>query len=397
MLILFGATGYTGRKAAHYLHANAPADLEWAIAGRNPAKLNALRDELGPDCRAESIVADASAPESVDAMVAQATVVISTAGPFALYGTPLVAACARQGVHYADITGETPWVRDMIDEYHDLAAANGARIVPFCGVDSVPSDIGSWFVARHINEQLDQGCTEVRCVFKMKGGVSGGTIASALNMGESGQTRRLADPVLLNPESSRTKELRSRSRDMAAPKFDDDLNTWTTPFVMAAVNTRVARRSAGLFSDWGASYGDGFTYHESMSAKSRWKASAIAAGLGAFAAATVSAPGRALVKAMAPKPGEGPSDEALDAGWLHCQYVGTPESGSKVFADMKADGDPGYKITVMFLCEAGLTLALDEANLPGQKRGGVLTSATALGDAYLERMRAAGLTLEIRT
>lgn len=396
MLVLFGATGYTGRKAAHYLHANAPADLQWAIAGRNAAKLTALRDEMGPDCRAEIIVADAEAPESIDAMVAKARVVISTAGPFALYGTPLVAACARQGVHYADITGETPWVRDMVDEFHELAATNGARIVPFCGVDSVPSDMGAWFVAKHTNDVLSEGCAEVRCVFKMKGGVSGGTIASALNMGESGQTRRLADPVLLNPKSSRTKELRGRSRDMAAPKFDSDLNVWTTPFVMAAVNTRVTRRSAGLFSDWGQSYGEGFTYHESMYAPSRWKASAIAAGLGAFAAMTVSAPGRALVKAVAPKPGEGPSDAALDAGWLHCQYVGISESGKKVFADMKADGDPGYKITIMTLCEAGLTLALDHGQLPGDARGGVLTTATGLGEPYLNRMRAAGLTLEIR-
>jgi short subunit dehydrogenase-like uncharacterized protein len=183
---------------------------------------------------------------------------------------------------------------------------------------------------------------------------------------------------------------------MAAPKFDSDLDVWTAPFVMAAVNTRVARRSAGLFAEWNEGYGEGFTYHESMYAGSRWKASAISASLGVFAAATVSAPGRALVKVIAPKPGEGPSDEACDAGWMHCQYVGTSASGKKVYADMKADGDPGYKITVMTLCEAGLTLALDEDKLPGENRGGVLTTATGLGQPYLDRMRAAGLTLEIR-
>ena len=397
MLTLFGATGYTGRKAAHYLNANVPDGLEWAIAGRNADKLAALQAELGPESRAKVIVADSSSPSEIDAMVGQSTVVISTAGPFALYGTPLVAACARAGVHYADITGETPWVRDMIDAHHEEAQSSGARIVPFCGVDSVPSDIGAWFVARHINESLGLECREVRCVFKMKGGVSGGTIASALNMGAAGETRRLADPVLLNPKAARTSELRGRSKDQRKPRFDADLQVWTAPFVMGAVNTRVTRRSAALFSEYGESFGNDFIYNESMYARSRFQASMVAAGLGGFAAANLSAPGRALIKAVAPSPGEGPSDAELDAGFLHCQYVGVASDGTIVRADLKADGDPGYKVTVMTLCEAGLTLALDGERLPGSpNRAGVLTSATGLGQPYLERMESTGLTLEIR-
>jgi short subunit dehydrogenase-like uncharacterized protein len=397
MLILFGATGYTGRKAAHYLNAHAPEGLEWAIAGRNEEKLASLLAELGPTCTAKTIVADTTSLDSIEAMVAQATVVISTAGPFALYGTPLVATCARAGVHYADITGETPWVRDMIDAHHDEASVSGARIVPCCGVDSIPSDIGAWFVARHINEELGLACREVRCVFKMKGGVSGGTIASALNMGASGETRRLADPLLLNPDGARTSELRARSRDQRSPQFDDDLGIWTTPFVMAVVNTRMVRRSAALFAEYGEGFGDGFIYNESMYARSRFRAAAIAAGLGGFAAANLSAPGRALIKAIGPDPGEGPSDAQLDAGFLHCQYVGIAEDGQVACADLRADGDPGYKVTVMTLCQAGLTLALDGDKMPGAPgRGGVLTSATALGEPYLARMRSAGLTLEVR-
>lgn len=397
MLVLFGATGYTGRKAAHYLNTRVPANLPWAIAGRNADKLAALREELGADCRATTIVADAASVESVDAMVAQATVVVTTAGPFALYGSNLVAACARRGVHYADITGETPWVRDMIDAHHEEARQSGAKIVPFCGVDSVPSDMGAWFVARHINDELSSQCRAVRCVFKMKAGVSGGTIASALNMGASGETRRLADPLLLNPDGARTQELSARSKDQRSVSFDADLGLWTAPFVMGAVNTRVVRRSAALLDDWGSGYGEGFVYNESMYTRSRFAGSAMAMGLAGFAAATLSAPGRALVRTVAPKPGEGPSDAELDAGFLHCQYVGVPAEGEVVVADLRADGDPGYKVTVMMLCEAGLTLALDDDELPGgAERAGVLTTATALGAPYLARMRDAGLSLTIR-
>lgn len=397
MLVLFGATGYTGRKAAHYLNQRVPDELPWAIAGRNAAKLDALLTELGPSCRASTLVADAESEASIEAMVDGASVVITTAGPFALYGSRLLAACARRGVHYADITGETPWVRDMIDTHHEHAQRTGARIVPFCGVDSVPSDIGTWFVARHINEALSTACREVRCVFKMKAGVSGGTIASALNMGASGETRRLADPVLLNPDGARTAELRRRSRDQRSARYDDALGLWTAPFVMGAVNTRVVRRSAALLDQWGEGYGDDFIYNESMYTRSRFSGSVMAMGLAGFATATVTASGRALVRVVAPKPGEGPSDAQLDAGFLHCQFVGIPAEGEPVFADLRADGDPGYKVTVMMLCEAGLTLALDGDDLPGgTARGGVLTTATALGTPYLARMRSAGMTLEIR-
>lgn len=397
MLTLFGATGYTGRFCAHYLRDHAPAELEWAIAGRNPDKLERVRAELGAAAdRVRVIVADSDDPASIDAMVAQSSAVISTAGPFALYGTPLVEACVRHGVHYADITGETPWVRDMIDAYHDTAAAAGTRIVPMCGMDSVPADIGARFVVDHIRDALGQGTRAVRAAYKVKGGFSGGTIASALNMGASGQTRRLADPVLLNPDAHRTPEDRAANRDRVGVRFDEDLGWWTAPFVMAAVNTRAVRRSAALEAEWGEPYGPRFDYQESMRARSRLQAGAIAAGLGVFAALTTTPPGRALVRALAPEPGEGPSEEQLASGFLHCRYVGEAEDGTKVLAEMKAAGDPGYRVTVMMLCEAGLTLALEGPTLPGgAERGGVLTPATALGDPYVERMRRAGLELRV--
>lgn len=397
MLTLYGATGYTGRKCAHYLRDNAPDSLEWAIAGRNPDKLAEVHAELGDARdRVAMIQADSSDPESIDAMAARSSVVVSTVGPFALYGTPVVEACVRHGVHYCDITGETPWVRDMIDAHHAEASAAGTRIVPMCGFDSIPSDIGTKYVVDHIRSVLGQGTRSVRCGFKIKGGFSGGTIASALNMGAAGETRRLADPVLLNPESHRTSEHRAANKDRMGVAYDEDLERWSGPFMMAAVNTRVVRRSAALADLFGEPYGDGFGYQEAMLAKSRLQATGMALGLGAFAALTANAIGRKILAKVTPDPGSGPDEEQLAAGFMHCMYVATAEDGTTVKAEMKADGDPGYRVTVMMLCEAGLALALDIDELPGApSRGGVLTPATALGAPYLERMRAAGLTMRI--
>ncbi len=397
MLTLFGATGYTGRMAALYLRDNAPDDLEWAIAARNPTKLAAVHAELGErGAKVKTIIADSSDPASIDAMVAQSTVIVTTAGPFALYGTPVVEACVRHGVHYCDITGESPWVRDMIDAHHEAAAASGTRIVPFCGMDSVPSDIGAMFVVDHIREELGQGTREVRCGVKFKGGVSGGTIASAINMGAQGETRRLGDPVLLNPKSHRSDAARKANRDAFKPYYDDALGAWTAPFAMAPVNTRVVRRSAALDDLADESWGPDFRYFECMRVSSRAKALMIAGGMGAFAAMLSNAPGRAVLGKLMPNPGQGPDEAALASGFMNYAFVGVAEDGSHVMADMKAQGDPGYRVTIMLLCEAGLALALSDDLPGGPERGGVLTPATALGKPYLQRLRAGGLTMEVR-
>lgn len=401
MLTLFGATGYTGRMAALYLRDHAPDDLEWAIAARNPDKLAKVHAELGDaGARVKQIIADSADAASLDAMVAASSVVISTVGPYAKYGSLLVETCVRHGVHYCDITGETPWARDMIDAHHEDAAANGTRIVSFCGMDSVPSDIGAMFVVNAIRESLGQRTREVRCAFKFKGGVSGGTIASAINMNEAGEGRRLADPVLLNPEPQRTKAKRKANPDGFKPFYDDALGNWAAPFAMAPVNTRVVRRSAALSAaqgePWGPDDAIGFKYSEYMRAKSRLQGYGVAAGMSVFVGLLTNKPGRKIIEKVAPSPGEGPGEEALENGFLTCRYVGIAEDGSHLFARLHAQGDPGYRITIMTLCEAGLAMAVDNASLPGGPSfGGVLTPATALGEPYLERLRAQGLTLEV--
>ena len=176
-IVVYGATGFTGRQAAAYLAEHAPDGLRWTIAGRRPDALAALREELG--LSAEPIVADSGAPETVDAMAAQTRVLLTTAGPFARYGTPVVAACVARGTHYVDITGETPWVADLIEAFHDEAAKAGTRIVPCCGFDSVPSDLGAWWLVRQIHEATGKGARSVRAAFSMYGGGLNGDFAAA--------------------------------------------------------------------------------------------------------------------------------------------------------------------------------------------------------------------------
>ncbi|MFN3197519.1 MAG: saccharopine dehydrogenase family protein [Bradymonadia bacterium] len=393
-VILYGATGFTGRQTAEYFLAHAPADVKWAVAGRNLGKLKALLDDLGPKAASvDVVVANSADPASVDAMAAQTRVLLTTAGPFALYGTPVVEACVRHQTDYVDITGETPWARDMIDAHHDEAVLNGTRIIPFCGFDSVPSDLGTLWMVHEIKSRFDQPTRSVRAAFVAKGGFNGGTLASATNMGEAGVNRRMGDPVLLNPKPHRTKAARERSKDVREPAFDEDLQTWLTPFFMAPVNTRVVRRSHALFSDADAGYGPHFVYQETMEVKSKRQAWAMALGLGAFAKAVSSPLGRRVIKRLAPAPGEGPSDEAMDNGFMRVRYIAESEDGRKLLGTLKSKGDPGNRITVKILCEAALMLATDRGALP--EAAGVITPALGLGLGLKDRLEAAGMSFSV--
>jgi short subunit dehydrogenase-like uncharacterized protein len=397
MLTLFGATGFTGRLAAIYLRDHAPAGLPWAIAGRDRRKLEAVQAELGSAREhVQMIVADVSDPASIDAMVKASSVILTTAGPYAKLGSPVVEACVRHGVDYCDITGETPWVRDMIDAHHEKAAADGTRIVPFCGVDSVPSDIGAAFVVEEIRRQFGAETNEVRAGVRLKGGLSGGTLASMMNMMEQGDLRRLADPVLLSPAAHRTREARAANPDVRSVAWDDVMGAWTAPFLMGAVNSRVVRRSAALSADAGAPWGSDFRYTEFVTAPTRGKARMFAMGLGAGQALLGTPVGRAIARKLGPSPGEGPDAAARESGFLRVRLVGLSEGGDRVEAVFEAQGDPGYHITITTACQAALTLALDGDALPGgPSRGGVLTPATALGAPYVQRLRDAGIRLEV--
>jgi short subunit dehydrogenase-like uncharacterized protein len=394
-VILFGATGFTGRQTVEYFARHAPPSLRWAIAARSRAKLELVRAEAGLESSAvELIVADSRDQPSIDAMVARTRVVASTAGPFALHGTPIVDACVRSGTHYADITGETPWIREMIDRHHARASADATRIVMCCGFDSVPADIGTFLLVRALREART-GTAGVRAYYRGTGGFNGGTVASMANIYASSGAR-IADPFLLDPPGEHSVRQRTQSRDVQTPFYDARIGTWVGPFLMAVINTRVVRRSAALAAERGTPYGADFVYQEYQRygpPLAAAKAVVTTALLGVVDAAFRTAAGRRFFTRLL-APGAGPSRASMDRGWFRTDLRATGEDGRVIKCTVKHQGDPGNRATVRFLCESAFALALDgEALPPG---GGVLTPATALGDVLVRRLRSAGVTISVQ-
>jgi short subunit dehydrogenase-like uncharacterized protein len=398
-VVLYGATGFVGRQTvAHFAaHANG---VRWALAGRSAEKLEQVRQACGPGAAgAGIIVADAADTKALDALAGQAVVVLSTAGPFALYGSALVAACVAHRTHYVDITGETPWVRGLIDRHHAQAARDGTRIIPCCGFDSVPSDLGAWLVAEAIRRQHGELCVSVKACHSMRGGLNGGTLASALNLMEAGQERLLADPFLLNPPGTAPRNPAEHA-DPIAPQHDADFDAWVGPFMMGPVNTRVVRRTAALLKARGdAAYGARFSYQEYMrfgrGPLAAAAAAAVSVGMGIGQAAMRLRSGRALARAAAVSPGEGPSERTMDGGSFRCELVGKTATGKVLRGRVAGQGDPGNRATTKFVCESALALATQLQALPGGDRaGGVLTPASGLGPVLCERLVAVGITLE---
>jgi short subunit dehydrogenase-like uncharacterized protein len=402
-VVLYGASGFTGKQAIQYFAGHVRAsEVRWAIAGRNPQALEAAKAQAGDDAKAiDILIADAHDQEALDKIASQTRIVLSTTGPFALYGNQLVDACVRFGTHYVDITGETPWVKDLIDRHHGKAASSGTRIVPCCGFDSVPSDLGAYLMARHIQKNLGVSCQEVKAYFQFAGGVNGGTLATGFNLYKSGQAARARDPFLLNPAGEHSADEIKLSLDPHKAQYDADIDTWTTPFIMAVTNVRIVRRSAALLEQWRMPYGPGFHYQEFQKInppRSRFKAKIFSGMLGAFEGMMQHSFTRGILKSLMPKPGSGPSEKTMNDGWFRCELVGTATDGRKVRGVISDKGDPGNRATVKFVCESALCLALNASDLPGgPQRGGLLTPATAFGDVLAERLRKSGMKIEIGT
>ena len=389
-IVVYGATGFTGRQAAAWLAKHGGSDLRFGIAGRSREKLEAIRAGLGRDV--PIVVADAGDREAVDRMVAGARVVLNTAGPFARYGDAVVDAAVAHRTDYVDITGETAWVRRIIDRHHERAAADGTRIVPLCGFDSVPSDLGAYVVVRAMQAR-GLVPAEVRGRFSAQGGVNGGTLASALNLFEDPDgLQALHDPVVLNPPAHRTDAQRTANPDLDRAAWDDDLGEWVAPFFMGPVNTRVVRRTAALLEDAGEGYGPAFRYTESLRVGgSRVAAGATALGLRFGLRALGASAVRGLAAKVVPAPGQGPSESVMENGFFALSLLGTATDGTKLHGTFSGKGDPGNRITVAFLCSSALCLVRDRAQLP--ERAGVLTPVTAFADALAARVRALGMTL----
>lgn len=391
--MLYGASGFTGRQTVAYFAAHAPSGVRWAIAGRDRGRLERVRQHFGPLAGAlDVLVADSSDQPAVDDIARRTRVLLTTAGPFARYGTTLVDACVRFNTHYVDITGEGAWVAQLLARYHDRAAATGTRIVPGCGFDSVPSDLGAMLVARHVRQALGRPCVAVHGYFRMRGGLNGGTAATALHSAAT-RAKPRRDPVRTDhPE-------RPRHRPAALPHRDAAIGAWVGPFVMADINMRVVRRSARLFERWHEPYGPRFEYHEfarfngPLAPAKAWLA---ATTLGMLDLVLRSRAGRNLAAKIAPLPGEGPSEAVMNAGWFRADFVGFADDGQTVRGLIAGRGDPGNRSTVRMVCESALALALNESELPGfPERGGVLTPATALGGVLVRRLRSAGITIQV--
>jgi short subunit dehydrogenase-like uncharacterized protein len=400
-VILYGASGFVGKQTVKYFAEHPISNsVRWAIAGRDHHKLETVKTQVGGLAKKIDIwVADSQDQLAVDEMVSRTKVVLNTAGPFALYGTPIVDACVRLKTHYVDITGETPWVKMLIERYHEQAASEGTRIVPFCGFDSIPSDLGTYLLVRCMQESYGMSCQSVKGYFQAMGGFNGGTLASGFNLYDSGQSDQVGDPFLLNPPGTLVDNL--KSQDPVMPQYDPEMGAWVGPFLMGAINTRVVRRSSALFEQWQSPYGSNFNYQEYMKfdAPLGWlKATGVTAGLGLFAGAMRLDSSRHLLRTRLPMPGSGPSEQTMTDGWFRCELIGQSEDGRRVRGLISDKGDPGNRATVKFLCESALSLVLNVEELPGgQQRGGVLTPATALGSILAQRLRKAGMTLRVES
>lgn len=397
-LIVFGATSFVGQILCRYLLDQYGGTLHWAAAGRSQSKLEALRSELGPQAAGLPLLtADAGDEASLRALCGQSGVIVSTVGPYALYGEPLVKVCAETGTDYCDLTGEVQWVAQMITRYEAAARKSGARIVHCCGFDSLPSDIGVHYLQQQAKARFGQPCSSVKLrIRSLKGGISGGTVASMINVVKEAARdpalrRQLADPYLLCPPGH---PFTVRQPNVTRAEFDADFQTWVMPFVMAGINTRVVHRSNALAH---AAYGSSFRYDEATMTgpgpKGWMTASGMTLGIGAFAAGVALPPTRALLeKFVVPKPGEGPTPEAQQRGRYDFRFLGKTAQGQQLTVKVTGDRDPGYGSTGKMLGQAALCLAQDVPDAAG----GFWTPATLFGDKLVARLQAsAGLTFSV--
>lgn len=397
-LVVYGAASFVGKILTNYLferHGDS-GEFKWAIAGRSQKKLDAVNTDL--NIHLPSIIADAHDRDALNAMVAQTRVVVSTVGPYDLYGSDLIAACVANGTDYCDLTGEAQWMRKMIDQHQAAAEKSGARIVHNCGFDSIPSDLGVHYLQQQAKQQLSEYCVDVRTGVKgARGGMSGGTVASLINVVKQATKDAALRKELQNPYSVCPTEQRKgvRQRNVAKPEHDANMKSWLGPWVMAAINTRVVHRSNALLN---RAYGDEFRYDESMmmgnGIKGRARATGLAAAMGGFLGLSALAPTRALLEKFAlPKPGEGPSPEAQLKGFWDYRLYGTTPSGKTIVAKVTGDRDPGYGSTAKMLGEAAVCLAQDVSK--ADRAGGFWTPATVMAEPLTKRLiQHAGCTFE---
>mgnify|MGYP006099408325 CR=1 FL=1 len=386
-IIIYGATGFTGQLCVKYLSENA-TDIKWGIAGRNKKKLQKVLSDLSIDV--SIFIADSDDQEALDQITNKTKVILTTAGPFHRYGSKLVKSCVKNSSHYVDITGESFWIREMIDKHHDEASSKGVRIIPACGYDSLPSDLGSYFVRKKVKGPIKR----IESFHAGQGGVSGGTTETGFSMGDLNLDKKMNDPFVLNPAESISKEQRAKSSDMIGIKYNKTIKAWTGPFIMAIMNTRVVRRSATLLDERQEGYGLNFTYQEHAFYK-KLSTTFLVSFMTLLFGFIIKTPLRKIVRPLLPKPGEGPSEETMNNGFFDSLFSAQLEDGSVETYRVHGKGDPGYRVTSKFVCESALTLIKESDSLPGGKDyGGILTPSTGLGDPLIKRLSDNGIIFE---
>ena len=382
-IVVHGATGFTGRLVVEYLLQRYPSGsgLRWAMGGRSAEKLAAVRDELGAPADTPLVVTDSASTESLQALMAQTRLVLTTVGPYQLYGNELVAACAAAGVDYVDLCGEPAWMRHMIDAHEAAAKASGARIVFSCGFDSIPFDLGVFMLQREMKARFGHPASRVRGrVRKLKGTFSGGTAASL----QATMAASAADPKvleLLKNSFSLTPGFEGpRQPTGHKPMEDEALGVWVAPFVMAAINTRNVHRSNFLLQH---AYGTDFVYDEMLVTGPGAKGEAIANAV---------AGDKSMGSKEGPKPGEGPSREEREAGSYDVLFLGEDGQGNTLRVGVTGDRDPGYGSTSKMITEAAVCLLQEASATPG----GIWTTAPAMGEPLIARLQAnAGLSFAV--
>ena len=394
-LIVVGATGFVGQIICRYLCDHAEHEsFTWAIAGRSAEKLAQLKRSLGvPGETLASHVVDVFDQGAVTALCAQTKVIVTTVGPYSLYGETLVRACATTGTDYCDLTGEVQWIKKMVTKYEAIAQQSGARIIHCCGFDSVPSDLGVYFLQQQARKQFGEPCHQIKMRVKAaQGGISGGTAASGVNLIKEA----IADPeikaLLGNPYALCSEAPNPQHPAPLIPvQIDHAFGEWVTPFIMAAVNTPIVLRSNAL-ENW--AYGEQFQYDEGLltgvSVGGWLKAQGLSLLLKILGGAAAIAPG--ILEKIVPAPGEGPSPSQQQAGFYDLRFWGTTASGETLMAKVTGDRDPGYGSTAKIIAQAGLCLAKDHLSRPG----GFWTAATGMGEPLIERLTTySGLTFSI--
>jgi short subunit dehydrogenase-like uncharacterized protein len=385
-IVVYGATGFTGQLVAEYLaeHYKNDRELKWAMAGRSLEKLKSVRDAIGAPADIPLIVADAADPVSLKAMIDQTRSVITTVGPYLLYGNELIAACVASGTDYFDLCGEVPWMRRMIDAHLDTAKRSGARIMFSCGYDSIPFELGAFFVQEEAKRVFGAPAARVKGrVRQMRGTFSGGTAASTKAIFDAaskdqGLLALLRDPFALTPGFQGPKQPPGNK-----PVFDEDLKTWLTPFFMANINSRNVHRSNMLL---GFPYGRDFVYDEMEMTG--------AGEEGEAEAQRIVAANKKMSFSANLKPGEGPSKQERENGLYDLLYVAIAPDGRQVRISVKGDRDPGYGSTSKMMAECAICLLRDTPDVPA----GIWTPGAAMQHGLIKRLvDHAGLTFQVET